>query len=618
MRLHLGGHAHARVADHQHHARLRGPGTARLPRHALDVARGDGQDPAPGHGVAGVQRQVEDDLLDLAAVRPDPRARRLRPGLDPDRRTDQPLQDLLHLEDHLVQIEDPELEHLPAAEGQQLLRERGGAARRGAHLADARAPRVLVAQSCQQGLGVAEDDGEQVVEVVRHAARQPADRLELLGLAQLLLEEAALGDVLQRADQAHHRPAGIALRVHRRAHHADAAIRPDDAVLDLPFDGTPFDRVPHPPLDRRAVLGMQAFGVLGVVHHPRAVRHAEDAGGPRRPPPGAGREVHLPGPGPGQLLRADQVALALGQPLLHPLPLGEVDRERDAEPLLAADEGGARQHRYAAAVLPDELGLEGQAHAGRVRLPDRLRHPVPVLGRRDGVPAQPPRQQVVPVHPQQPQEVVVGVHHLPAVQAEEDAYHVRLDHAAEALLALAQGPLGLHPLRDVAHDADHAPVRQGARAGLGGERGPVPAPDRAFVQHGLAPRHGFDPQRVPPQFVGNQELGGLPAHELVPAPADQLAQPGVHLEQDRVHAHDPDPVRGLLHEPPVAGLALAQGMLHASALGDVAHDTHHAPVRQTAGADLRREDRAVGAPQGPGGEDRAAALQLGVVQRVGG
>ena len=44
----------------------------------------------------------------------------------------------------------------------------------------------------QQDVGVAADDGEQVVEVVRDAAGQPADGVDLLGLAQLLLGLAAL------------------------------------------------------------------------------------------------------------------------------------------------------------------------------------------------------------------------------------------------------------------------------------------------------------------------------------------------------------------------------------------------------------------------------------------
>ena len=54
--------------------------------------------------------------------------------------------------------------------------------------------RVLVGVH-QQQFGIAADDGEHVVEVVRHPAGELADGLHLLRLAQLLLELFAPGDV---------------------------------------------------------------------------------------------------------------------------------------------------------------------------------------------------------------------------------------------------------------------------------------------------------------------------------------------------------------------------------------------------------------------------------------
>ena len=47
---------------------------------------------------------------------------------------------------------------------------------------------LFAARLLQQHLGVAADDGEQVVEVVGDAAGEPADGLHLLRLAELLLE----------------------------------------------------------------------------------------------------------------------------------------------------------------------------------------------------------------------------------------------------------------------------------------------------------------------------------------------------------------------------------------------------------------------------------------------
>ena len=54
----------------------------------------------------------------------------------------------------------------------------------------------------QQQLAVAENHGQQVVEVVRHAAGQPADGFHLLRLLILRLERAAFGDVGAGAERA--------------------------------------------------------------------------------------------------------------------------------------------------------------------------------------------------------------------------------------------------------------------------------------------------------------------------------------------------------------------------------------------------------------------------------
>src|SRR2546427_302613 len=48
---------------------------------------------------------------------------------------------------------------------------------------------ALLGESLRDQLGVRQDDGEQVVEVVGNPAGELADRFHLLGLAQLLLED---------------------------------------------------------------------------------------------------------------------------------------------------------------------------------------------------------------------------------------------------------------------------------------------------------------------------------------------------------------------------------------------------------------------------------------------
>ena len=80
---------------------------------------------------------------------------------------------------------------------------------------------------------VAGDGGQRVVEVVRDAAREPADRLHLLRLPELILELAAVGDVLHRADHLRGPALGVPEDVRLLVHPADGAIGTDDAMLDI-------------------------------------------------------------------------------------------------------------------------------------------------------------------------------------------------------------------------------------------------------------------------------------------------------------------------------------------------------------------------------------------------
>ena len=107
-----------------------------------------------------------------------------------------------------------------AGERQQALHQRGGAlgglARRIEQALDAR---IVVADAARGHVDVAEDDGQHVVEVVRDAARQPADRLHLLRLAQRLLGRFAPADLLLQ-------PFGAAQRDEAKADSVSIAGRP--------------------------------------------------------------------------------------------------------------------------------------------------------------------------------------------------------------------------------------------------------------------------------------------------------------------------------------------------------------------------------------------------------
>ena len=168
-------HARAVVADGQAHARL-GPGDA------------DGERAAGGHRVAGVDGEVDEDLLELRTVG----QHRHEVGPDGDPQGD-PLaqcavQQPLEVAREDADVEDLGLDDLPAAEHEELARERGGPVGGAPDLvdvvADPRVGRELALGEPHAG----QDHGEQVVEVVRDAARELPDGLQALGLREAPLE----------------------------------------------------------------------------------------------------------------------------------------------------------------------------------------------------------------------------------------------------------------------------------------------------------------------------------------------------------------------------------------------------------------------------------------------
>ena len=115
------------------------------------------------------------------------------------------------------------LHDLPPAECEKLLGERSGALRSRLDLLDLgpqsrigrrRGTRAATGgEPLENETAAAENGGEKVVEVVRHATRQPADRLHFLRLPQLLLEGLAIGDVHRHADRADDRAVDVAQRL---------------------------------------------------------------------------------------------------------------------------------------------------------------------------------------------------------------------------------------------------------------------------------------------------------------------------------------------------------------------------------------------------------------------
>ena len=165
-----------------------------LERHRLGADR---QRAAGRHGVLGVDRKIEDGELELAGVDAD-RAHAVRHvDLDVDIGAQRARQQLAQQRQPLRQIDDLRRQGLLARIGQQLAGERFAALGGGRHHVEQ--PHVfLVGQFAAQPLHAAADDHQQIVEIVRDAAGQLADRLQPLRLAQRTFRQlAAVGLVVK-------------------------------------------------------------------------------------------------------------------------------------------------------------------------------------------------------------------------------------------------------------------------------------------------------------------------------------------------------------------------------------------------------------------------------------
>ena len=158
------------------------------------------------HRVDRVDDEVHEHLLHLVRIDSDLSEVRVQRGHQLDVLPDQAPDDGLEVAHHVVQAQDLGLEHLLAAEGEQLSRQRGRSVRALLDQLDVGAARMLTADALEHELRAAGDHGQEVVEVVGDASGEPADRLHLLRL-ELGLELRpglrglhTLGDVPERDD----------------------------------------------------------------------------------------------------------------------------------------------------------------------------------------------------------------------------------------------------------------------------------------------------------------------------------------------------------------------------------------------------------------------------------
>ena len=173
------------------------------PRHGRlgGVAGADRDRSAARHRVARIEREVQHRELELAGVelhRPQVGA---EVHVDLQVAAQRASQHLAHAAQMLAQVERGRIHRLPARERQQMARQVGAALDGAAHAVERGPARGGVAAQLDQADAV-EDHLQQVVEVVRHAAGELAQRLQLLrvpqgvlGLAQPRLLVEPLGDV---------------------------------------------------------------------------------------------------------------------------------------------------------------------------------------------------------------------------------------------------------------------------------------------------------------------------------------------------------------------------------------------------------------------------------------
>lgn len=113
----------------------------------------------------------------------------------------------------LIQIQHQRLQGLATAEDKQLLGEGRSAAAGGVNGGDFFPAERLAGELGREDFAIAVDDGQEIVEIVRDSAGEPADRIKVLGVDQSLLQSAFLGDVTVGRDDVAGASGGIAEEV---------------------------------------------------------------------------------------------------------------------------------------------------------------------------------------------------------------------------------------------------------------------------------------------------------------------------------------------------------------------------------------------------------------------
>jgi len=366
-------HADAGVRDRQAHVVPGGHAVAPLDVLVVqrDARRLDAQPAAAGHGVAGVDGEVQEYLLELTGVGVHRAGGGIERRGELDVFAEQPPQHAVHVGDHGIDVEHLGSEHLAATERQQLSGELRGPKPRVPDFLGVLASRVAGRRVVQQQLGRAQDGGEQVVEVVGDASRELPHGFHLLRLAQLLLElalrahvagehepGAAAGELERPGDEIHIEALALLRAVTDPGAHG-TVVRPARQLLVEPAL-----------LLRRANVAQRELQELGL-----RVSVPGDGGPIHRHDAQRLEVVHEHRLGIG-LEQEPVFALAVVQPLLGPLPLdrhGDLRRDELQDVLLRVAIAHARgvglRDEHADGAIAD---LQWDADPVDRRRPDQL------------------------------------------------------------------------------------------------------------------------------------------------------------------------------------------------------------------------------------------------------
>ncbi len=165
------------------------------------VCGGNADGAATRHRVLGVDRQVENRIFELAGIRECAREVGIEQDPDVDLLAQRALHQLAHSGDELVAVDLDRIKRLAPPKGEQALGE-FGTALTGLH-DQIGEPLKIVArfEFLGQELGIADDHGEQVVEIMRDAAGKLPGRFHFLRLDELFLGVLALGEIVDDANE---------------------------------------------------------------------------------------------------------------------------------------------------------------------------------------------------------------------------------------------------------------------------------------------------------------------------------------------------------------------------------------------------------------------------------